>query len=353
MSVSRRVRFCSAPDGTALAFAVAGTGPALLESAYCLNHLEYSPENAVWRRWIAELSRNRTYVRYDARGFGVSDPAPRELSFDALVADIGTVANAAGLERFALVGHSSAAAAAVAYAALNPARVTHLLLCSAYARGLARREAQTEEGLLYQRLVQFGWNSRDGAFRQVFQSQFAPDAPHEAHAAHEELQLTMSPANVVRYMALTEQIDVSDLARRVACPTLVVHSRGDLRVSVEEVTYLARLIPDSRLVLLPSRNRILWEGEPAWARFAEEVRGFLPSGPPEGGAFAELTAREREVLELVARGLDNHQIAARLEISEKTVRNVISAVLDKLAVESRSAAIVHARKAGYGADSAS
>jgi len=65
-------------------------------------------------------------------------------------------------------------------------------------------------------------------------------------------------------------------------------------------------------------------------------------------SFPALTTREREVLDFVARGMDNHQIAAHLGISEKTVRNVVSSVLDKLQVESRAQAIVRARDSGYG-----
>src|SRR5256885_7619574 len=158
MGDSRKVRFCTSPDGTSLAYTVAGKGPALLQSAYSVNLVEYSEVNVLWRRWTAELSRNRTYVQFDARGFGMSDHNPGDMSFDARVADIGAVADAAGLERFALIGHSSGGAAAVAYAALNPARVTHLMLCSSYARGRAKREpggAGEEEGLLYQRLARF------------------------------------------------------------------------------------------------------------------------------------------------------------------------------------------------------
>jgi DNA-binding NarL/FixJ family response regulator len=64
--------------------------------------------------------------------------------------------------------------------------------------------------------------------------------------------------------------------------------------------------------------------------------------------FQRLTAREREVLELVARGLGNAAIAERLGISLKTVRNIVSAVMVKLPAADRSAAIVLAREAGMG-----
>ncbi|HEV8175089.1 MAG TPA: response regulator transcription factor [Actinoplanes sp.] len=65
-------------------------------------------------------------------------------------------------------------------------------------------------------------------------------------------------------------------------------------------------------------------------------------------AFPDLTAREREVLELLASGARNHEIARRLGMSEKTVRNHVSAVLLKLGVPDRTAAAVKARDAGLG-----
>jgi len=83
-----------------------------------------------------------------------------------------------------------------------------------------------------------------------------------------------------------------------------------------------------------------------------EVRSFLaePDCVRGGNAlrFDELTLRERAVLEGIAEGLNNSQIAASLRLSEKTVRNHITRVFDKLCVEQRCQAIVLAREAGLG-----
>jgi DNA-binding NarL/FixJ family response regulator len=68
----------------------------------------------------------------------------------------------------------------------------------------------------------------------------------------------------------------------------------------------------------------------------------------EAEPFPQLTEREREVLELVAQGLDNLRIARRLALSDKTVRNHVSNILTKLAVSDRSAAVARARDAGLG-----
>src|SRR5262249_58985764 len=98
-----------------------------------------------------------------------------------------------------------------------------------------------------------------------------------------------------------------------------------------------------------SKNHILLEHEPAWQRFCDTVREFTGvSRPPgEDKAFASLSAREREVLTLITEGLANAQIAERLSISEKTVRNHVSNVFDKLGVWTRAQAIVFARDRGF------
>jgi DNA-binding CsgD family transcriptional regulator len=138
------------------------------------------------------------------------------------------------------------------------------------------------------------------------------------------------------------------LAPRVSCPTLVLHSTRDARVPFDEGRLIASLIPGAHFVPLESRNHILLEQEPAWQRWLEEVRAFLPAAPAGGAVFIELTPRERELVELIAQGLDNAQIAARLALSEKTVRNHITSIFAKLQVENRSQAIVLARNAGFG-----
>jgi DNA-binding NarL/FixJ family response regulator len=89
---------------------------------------------------------------------------------------------------------------------------------------------------------------------------------------------------------------------------------------------------------------------------ARRIANFFRTGsekqrtrPPEE-AFPELTDREREILEMVAQGLKNPEIADRLVISPKTVRNHISNIFSKLQVADRAEAIIQAREAGLGVD---
>jgi len=87
---------------------------------------------------------------------------------------------------------------------------------------------------------------------------------------------------------------------------------------------------------------------PAIASRLIEYFSSSPGGPPQ--AFPQLTQREREVLELIARGASNAAIAGSFTISEKTVRNHVSNIFTKLQVVDRAQAIVKAREAGIGVE---
>jgi len=128
----------------------------------------------------------------------------------------------------------------------------------------------------------------------------------------------------------------------------VLHARDDAVCPIAEGRRLASAIPGAEFVELDSRNHILLEHEPAWQRFCDAVLAFLePGRPTADSAFAALSARERQVLALMADGLSNAGIAERLQISEKTVRNHASNLFDKLGVWSRAQAIVFARDHGF------
>jgi DNA-binding CsgD family transcriptional regulator len=233
--------------------------------------------------------------------------------------------------------------------------VTRLVIFGGFARGRSRRGPQhAEEARLEMDLARIGWGRENPAFRRHFTSQFLPDGALEQIRWFDDLQrVSASPENAARIIEVSGGIDVTSLLPRVAVPTLVLHAREDARVPFDEGRLIASAIPGARFVSLDSKNHVLLESEPAWPRFWQEVRAFLGAGQAAGedrsaSEFPDLTARERQVLELLARGLANDQIAERLGISAKTVRNQVSAVFDKLGVSTRAQAIVKAREAGLG-----
>lgn len=350
---SQNIRFLTSHDGVRLAYASAGTGPTLIKAATWLSHLEYDWQSPVWSHLLQSLSANYNFVRYDERGCGLSDWAVDDLSFESWVRDLEVLADAVGAERFALLGMSQGASIAIAYAVRHPERVSHLVLHGGYARGRLVRSntaAEREEVETMNKLAELGWGKADPSFRQFFTSQFIPGGRPEQHQWFNELErISTSPANAVRFMREFARIDVSALLPQVRCPTLVLHSRHEVRQPFEQGRLLATAIPGAQFVPIDSGNHLLLEDEPGWQQWITAVREFLPrSSAAELPGFAALTERQRELLELIAQGRDNAQIAATLSLSEKTVRNHITNIFARLQVESRAQAIVRARDSGFG-----
>jgi pimeloyl-ACP methyl ester carboxylesterase/DNA-binding CsgD family transcriptional regulator len=347
MSQTQQLRFVTAADGTRIAVASIGSGPPLVRAAHWMSHVEHDLASPVWRPWLAALSSQHHYIRYDQRGCGLSDADVRDFSLGAWVGDLEAVVDGLGLQRFPLIGMSQGGAVAIAYAVRHPQRVSQLVLVGAYARGALCRavtEAQRLESMTLINLIRVGWGRDNPAFRQVFTNLFIPDGTPQQHQWWNELErLTVSPDNAARTLEAFYNIDVRELAGQVRAPTLVMHSRGDARVPFDEGRQLAALIPGARFVPLDSRNHVLLEGEPAWDPFMRELRGFVGVGAVPGLEALGLTPSERAVLQLVAQGLDNRTIALQLGKGEKTVRNQVSSVFAKLGVRTRAEAIVRAR----------
>jgi DNA-binding SARP family transcriptional activator/alpha-beta hydrolase superfamily lysophospholipase len=289
-ATAQQVRFCTASDGTKIAYATAGSGPPLVKAANWLSHLEHEWKNPVWRHWMRELTRDHTLVRYDERANGLSDRNPEDLSFDALLDDLEAVVDEVGVRRYALLGISQGCGIAVAHAVRHPERVSHLVLYGGYAQGWRRYGSpeKIEARAAMFTLARLGWGRSHAAFRQLFTSLFCPDAVPEQMQAFNEMQReSASPEGAVRLGYAFGEIDVTELLPRVRVPTLVLHVRDDAAVSFSQGRRLAASIPGARFVPLEGRNHILLEHEPAWARFLEEVRTFLsagaqrePPGPP-------------------------------------------------------------------------
>ena len=354
----QEVRFCPSFDGARIAYALSGQGPPLAMSATWLGHLEQEWRSLAWRPWLEHFSRGHTLLRYDLRGTGLSDRSFANASTATWVRDFATVVDAAGFDCFPLIGICQGGPIAIEYAARYAERVSHLVLYGTYARGNFMRPERPQEldrAKVFIDMARLGWGHEDHAFMQVWATLFQPGGGIEHLRSWTELQrMAISERNVPAFFEAAFRTDVQEAARRIKCPTLVIHANKDKAVHVEEGRRLASLIPGARFVELESENHMLLPEEPAWKRLCEEVHSFL--GAPHASSEAEriakglaaLTEREREVLEGIARGLDNAEIATELTLSEKTVRNHITRVFDKIGVAHRYQAIVLARDAGLG-----
>ena len=356
--MNQDIRFCKSADGVRLAYAVSGEGSPLVMSATWLTHLEHQWQSMAWRPWLDVCSNGHQLLRYDSRGCGLSDRDTDDFSFENWLKDFECVIEAAGLQRFSLLGTCWGGPIAIEYAARHPERVDRLILYGTYARGRMRwndRPQEIEKAKLLLDLTRLGWGRENHAFQQVWASHFQPGGTLEhLRSWCNQQRAATSAETAVRLLRIGWNVDVAETTRKIKCPVLIVHPERDAVVPIEEGRLLASLIPDCRFVQIDSENHMPLADEPAWPRLVEEMRRFLaePSGTFTTARkelpLGELTPRERAVLEGIAEGLDNAEIATSLDLSEKTVRNHITRVFDKIGFEHRYQAIVRARDAGLG-----
>ena len=278
-NIELKVNYCRAPDGVRLAYAVAGRGPPLVKTANWMNHVEYDWESSIFRHFYVGLARDFTLLRYDARGNGLSDWDVDEVSLDAWVSDIETVVDAAGLDRFPLLGMSQGCAISVTFAVRHPERVSHLILYGGFARGAYRRaknELELQKAKALATLISTGWGDDSPAYRQLFSSLFMPGGTKEQLEKFAEQQRKTTTAECAfRYFETTRNIDVSDLLSKVTAPTLVMHVRGDQVQPFEAGRELAAGIPGARFVALQGENHIPLQQDPTTERILEEIKLFL------------------------------------------------------------------------------
>lgn len=277
---SQEIRFCMTDDGVQLAYGLVGEGPPLVKTANWLNHLEHDWDSPVWRHLFRELAKRHRFVRYDERGNGLSDWEVDDLSFETFVRDLETVVDAAGLDRFALLGVSQGCAVSIAYALRHPGRVSHLVLYGGYALGWLHRGTAEDVERVHSltSLIRSAWGQDNPAFHQLFTSLFMPGCTAEQAQSFNALQrLTTSPEMAYRLEHAFGSIDVTALLPEVKVPTLVLHCRDDAVIPFEYGRQLAKSIPGARFVPLDGKNHLILEHDACWPKFLDEVTRFLQS----------------------------------------------------------------------------
>lgn len=274
----QKIHFCHTPDDVRLAWAELGEGPAIVKAGNWCSHLELDRTTLVWHHIMESLSKRQRLIRYDARGNGLSDHDVPEVSFERWVDDLATVVDAAGLDRFPLIGISQGASVAAAYAARHPARVSALVLICGLVRGWRvkglPRVTHHFEALLS--LMESGWGQDNPAFRQIFSTAFFPGASKEELDGFNELQRrSATPQNAIQILSAIGDIDLRAEVPQVRAPTLVIHGRNDLVIPFSDGKELAAGIPGSRFVPLETKNHIPLAHDPAWGRMESEIQSFL------------------------------------------------------------------------------
>ena len=358
--MNQEIRFCTTTDNTRLAYARVGQGPPLVKVGNWMSHLEYDWNSPVWQPWLENWSRFHTFYRYDPRGCGLSDWNISDFSFEALVHDLETVVDSAGLEQFDLFAMSQGGCVSIAYTARHPERVRKLIIYGGFLQGSLSDNPTPdvlEEAEVRLKLFKLSWGSDRPEYRQVFTIPLIPEGTPEQFAWFNNLQfVSTSPDNAMEVQRMFNHADVRESASAIKVPTMIVQAKHDAMVPFELGRQTAAHIPGARFAILDSKNHVLMRNEPAWNYFWDEFYRFLGVGAEsaksmagisaEAKVWSQLSAREREVLRLLAQGYNNQEISQRLVLSEKTVRNYVSIIYEKLQIHNRGEAIVLARRLG-------
>ncbi|WP_353645102.1 alpha/beta fold hydrolase [Mesorhizobium sp. WSM2239] len=272
----QQVQFATASDGVQIAWASIGQGMPVLKAPNWLNHLEYEWRSPIWHPWLVSLARLCRLVRFDQRGNGLSDWDIEAVSEKAMTGDMSTVAAAAGLSRFALLGISQGCSFSVRYAVENPGGELPRAL-GGFLRGRLKR-THPDQKHLYEvgtMMIRDGW-ATNPVFRHFFTTTFMPDAQPEMAASFDELQrIATSPEAAMRIWRMNSAVDVTELAKQVNVPTLVLHCIGDRVAPIEEGRLMATLIPNATFVELPGNNHVLIKDTAAFEQFFDECSRFL------------------------------------------------------------------------------
>jgi pimeloyl-ACP methyl ester carboxylesterase/DNA-binding winged helix-turn-helix (wHTH) protein len=282
------VQFFTTSDGVRIAYILGGSGPPIVRTIDWLNHLHFEWQNPFLRYWLSDIMRHHTLLRYDQRGSGLSDWDVKDFSYERTVQDLEELIEATGLEKFAIFGGCHGAAIATTYATRHPERVTRLILNGAFANGWpAPATGSTEQLDAMLTLIRHGWGQDNPAFRQLWSTMFRPDAdPQQMEWMNELQRIGASPENAARMLSQFPSFKILDLLPGISCPTLVLHSRDDAAVPVQEGRLIASRIRNARYVELPSRSHLVAPGDAAWEIFVEEFSTFMEWQEEESAAAA-------------------------------------------------------------------
>jgi pimeloyl-ACP methyl ester carboxylesterase/DNA-binding CsgD family transcriptional regulator len=349
-SPAQLVRFADL-DGRRVAWAAVGQGPPLVMCGWWMSHLELDWANRRFRDFVLALARYWTVVRYDRPGTGLSDrdgPPPVTLADEVKV--LAGIVAAVRAESVVVFAGSAGGPIAVRYAAEHPRQLERLVLYGSYLDGAAIADPAGRELLL--NLIRRHW----GLGSRVLADVFIPSATAAERDEFVRFQRSSGPAEfAARSLEAVYGYNVEDAAGEIRAPTAVLHRRDDRAIPFELGRQVAARIPGAAFVALEGADHLPWYGDAAAvARAALEFAGVErpevelapPADLPRTATESDLSAREVEVLRLVAAGLSDAEIAERLVLSPHTVHRHVANIRTKLRLPSRAAAVAVATRLG-------
>ena len=234
------IRFCTTPDGVNIVYAPEGDGPLFVVPPGWVSNLGEEDPSPL----SARLPQTHTVVSWDKWCCSLSDRSATEYSVERGVLDAETILDDLGLDQADFLGVSQGGPIAVAFAAAHPERVRRLALYATYADGPKTFfKPEVQESMLS--IVRSHW----GIASKVLTDMFIPEASIEEADAFAKSQRVSATSEVAAgYLELVYSADVTEAARRVKAPTIVLHRRGDRAIPVAGGQQLAALVPGAHFV---------------------------------------------------------------------------------------------------------
>jgi pimeloyl-ACP methyl ester carboxylesterase len=227
---------------------------------------------------VHSLSGRHRLLRYDGRGFGLSERNVSDFSLDARVRDLEAVVDAAGLERFAILAVSAGGPAGITYTARHPERVSRLVLASTLAGGVGGDPAFVERGARMFEMFRVDWDSP--VVRSMAVEWLSPGADEVTRRILSEfLRRSGDGAQVGAFLSELLRTDTSEAAKALTVPTLVIHARDDAPVPVDLGRRLASLIPAARFEIVQGGHL---EGTGGSRESQQLILDFLADAPRAG-----------------------------------------------------------------------
>jgi len=278
-----RIQYAKTADGVSIAFYTLGDGmPLVYLPDIPLTHIQMERQLPMCRRWNERLAQKRMLVRYDDRGWGLSQGDVTDYSLDVLMLDLQAVVDRLSLERFALLGALQMGPVAIAYAARNPERVSHLILWCSWARASDFYASPRLRAL--RDLLERDWELYRETMAHILMG-FSEGEP--AHHTAELYRESVTREALRTTIAALREFDVADLLPQVRAPTLVLHRRQVRLFDADVAKHLASHIPDARLLVQQGDIPSPWGGD--MDAVASAIDEFLGEGEP-APAGAEPTA---------------------------------------------------------------
>jgi DNA-binding winged helix-turn-helix (wHTH) protein len=277
-SDKQTIRYAKSADGTAIAYAVSGSGPMLMRASHNLSHLELDWNSALWRPQFDVLNQHFTVVRYDMRGAGLSDVEIEDTTIEHHIADMKAVADAAGMDEFQLLTTLQNTPVAIRLIAENPGRVTRFAIQNGYCKGRALRagapEDQDADPMLI--LLSEGWGQPENGYMRGWAAMVLPQASHDDLT--ETIRLVgdaVSPERSVQMRRVSNQFTAEGYLDRVDVPTLVIHARNCTIHPLSEARELAGGIAGAELLVVETGNSLCIPSDPTWQEQMDAILEFL------------------------------------------------------------------------------